>query len=91
MQHDNKSVGSDQFPQKSCDADVATQQLSPAPRTEAHVCCLSVKTLHDQWNEIKNSHPFSQERSLEKLLAFPVNDSQKDALQKVYDLVHPYK
>ena len=34
--------------------------------------CLYVKTFHNQWNEIKNPHPWPQEKSLEKLLAFPI-------------------
>lgn len=81
------------FTQQSWGADVATQQLSPSPRTEANVCCLSVKTLHIQGNEIKNPHPCSQEKSLEELLAFSIMIHKKNYkwLQKVYCLVHPYE
>lgn len=59
---------------------------------ERQMCAVSVwKLFHNQWNEIKNLHPCSQERSLKKHLAFLIMIRKKisQCLQKV--LVHPYK
>lgn len=57
------------------------------------MCCLRVKTLHNQWDEIKNPTLAPRRGVLEEFLAFSFIIHKKfcNWLQKVYYPVYPHK